>query len=144
MQKILFFTAVLFLFSCGGKTEAQITKTIQPEATENYVVVYDFHMKHRCKTCIDIEETTKRVLKETFSEAMERKKISFKLVDAEDPKNEALVEEYGAFGTTLALCVVKNGEKEITDITPWAFKRSGSEKFEPELIGKIQEALGKL
>lgn len=144
MKTIFLFVTVLCLASCGPETEAQQITSGKGDRAESYVTVYDFHMKHRCKTCIDIENSTKKVLKEQFSKEMADQKISFKLVDAEDPQNEALVEAFGAFGTTLAISVTKNGKREINDITPWAFQNSGNDQFEPELAEKIRQALGKL
>lgn len=112
MKTIVLFVTVLCLVSCGRETEAQPITAGKGNMAESYVTVYDFHMKHRCKTCIDIENSTKKVLKDQFSKELAEKKISFKLVDAEDPRNEALVEEFGAFGTTLAISITKNGKRK--------------------------------
>ncbi|KAA3639381.1 MAG: hypothetical protein DWQ02_03815 [Bacteroidetes bacterium] len=144
-MKQLLFVAVLFLaYSCGGQIEVQNPVESEQDSEKSFVTVFDFHMKHRCKTCINIEKSTKKVISEQFSKEAEQQLVFFKVVDAEDPKNEKLVEEFGAYGTTLAICKTKNGKREIEDITPWAFKRSGNDKFEPELTEKIRTALAEL
>lgn len=146
MKNLIFLIGILFLVSCGQETEAQQTETTtQAQVTEKgHLTVYDFHTKRRCKTCVTIENTTKEVLNQHFASQMADNTISFELIDAEDPKNENLVEEFGAFGTTLALCIDKGKSREIIDITTWAFQKSGSDKFVPELKEKIDKALAKL
>jgi hypothetical protein len=145
MKHLLFLAGLLVLISCGSENAAvqpSESKTVAVDG--NHVIVYDFHMKHRCKTCINIENSTKKVIKEQFADEASRQLVLFELVDAEDPKNEALVEEFGAYGTTLAICKIIDGKREIEDITTWAFQRSGNEKFEPELTEKIKTALAAL
>lgn len=147
MKHFLFFAVLFLACSCGGQMEVQNPEKpepVSPESEKSFVTVYDFHMKHRCKTCINIEKSTKKVINEQFSKEVEQQLVFFKVVDAEDPKNEKLVEEFGAYGTTLAICKTQNGKRVIEDITPWAFKRSGNDKFEPELAEKIQAALAEL
>ncbi len=144
MKYFFLFLTLFFLGSCSEQANIQQAES-KPENTEgSYVTVYDFHMKHRCKTCINIEKSTQKVIQEQFAKEGEKDLVFFVVVDAEDPQNEALVEEFGAFGTTLAICKTRNGKREIEDITPWAFKRSGSDKFEPELTEKIKAALATL
>lgn len=144
MKQLFFYLLLVLMFSCKDGGEVQNSQPEPLVSENNFVTVYDFHMKRRCKTCIDIENSTKKVIREEFSKEVEQKLLSFQVVDAEDPKNETLVEEFGAYGTTLAICKTLNGEREIEDITVWAFKRSGNEKFEPELKEMIREALSEL
>jgi hypothetical protein len=75
---------------------------------------------------------------------MDDKTITFKLINADAAKNQALAEEYGAFGTTLALTLFKGEEKEIIDITNWAFDAVHGDNFEEELTTKINNALAEL
>jgi hypothetical protein len=131
------------LFSCGQSTE-QSQEQPAVSSDKNYVAIYDFHTEHRCETCLAIEAATKETLSSNFQDELDDKTITFKLINADASKNQKLAEEYGAFGTTLALTLFKGDEKEIIDITNWAFDAVHGDNFEEELTAKINDALGKL
>jgi len=143
MKKVIYLMSVLFLFSCGQNNEQNEESGInQPE--KDHVAVYDFHSEHRCETCLAIEKATKETLENNFKSQVDDQTITFTLINAEAEENQALAEEYAAFGTTLAITIFKGDKKEIIDITNWAFDAVLGDNFEKELTVKLNDALAKL
>lgn len=118
---------VTIMFSaCTG--EAQKSTTPPTSAT---IQVIQFHSEHRCVTCLKIEELSKQTLSDYYPA------IPFTLVNVEDKKNERMVEQFEAFGTSLFLYNPKTGIKK--DLTDFAFMNAGDEKkFEAELKKQIE------
>ncbi len=145
MKKILSILSLSLLFiSCGEKSSTVEPKLGANNDKDNYIAVYDFHNEHRCVTCLAIEKATKEVLNDTFKKNLDDGTIVFELYNCEAPENRKLAEEYFAFGTTLAITVFKDGEKEIDDITNWAFETVKGDNYKKELIEKLNIALKKL
>ena len=142
------------LFSCSGNKTENNTTDEQSETQEtvksnvpvhNHLAIYDFHNEHRCVTCIAIEDATKKIIHKYFQKEFDNGDITFDLYNCEAEENQNLVEEYGAFGTTLVFTIFKDGEKlEIRDLTNWAFETIDTDEFEPGMKDEIQSALDKL
>ncbi len=142
------------LFSCTGNKEDSGTSdkqsdtkktTLTNEPVKDHLAIYDFHNEHRCVTCIAIEDATKNILHKYYQKEFDDGTITFDLYNCEAEENQDLVEEYGAFGTTLTFTVFKDGEKqEIRDLTNWAFETIDTDEFEPGMKEEIQAALDKL
>ena len=88
MKQFLFVTLLFLTYSCGGQMEVKDQVESEQVSEKGFVTLYDFHMKHRCKTCINIEKSSKKVINEHFSKEVEQQLIFFQVVDAEDPENE--------------------------------------------------------
>lgn len=145
MKKLIFVLSLAVLAACGSPNEeAKTNEGNTADITKNYVAVYDFHAANRCETCRAIEKETKETLNEVFKQELKDSLITFRLINAEAEENAALAEEYAAFGTTLAITVFKDGEKEIIDETNWAFDAIHGDDFKKELKEKLNTALGKL
>lgn len=143
MKKVIYLFTTVLLFSCGQAT----TTTEQANNTapdKDHIAVYDFHTDHRCETCLAIEKATIETLDENFKSKVDEKDITFTLLNADASENATIAEEYEAYGTTLAITVVKDGNKEILDITNWAFTAIHGDDFKSELTEKINTALAKL
>ena len=142
------------LFSCAGNKEEGSTSTEQSDKQEttktnvpikDHLAIYDFHNEHRCVTCVAIEDATKEILHKYYQKQLDDGTITFDLYNCEAEENQDLVEEYGAFGTTLAFTVFKDGEKlEMRDLTNWAFETINTDEFEPGMKEEIQISLDKL
>lgn len=154
--KILSILIVLsgLLFSCSSPkkednlsdNQSDTNKTIQTnKPVKDHLAIYDFHNEHRCVTCIAIENATKNTLHKFFQKELDDNTITFDLYNCEADENQDLVEEYGAFGTTLTFTIFKNGEKlEIRDLTNWAFETIDTDEFETGMKEEIQTALNQL
>ena len=94
--------------------------------------VIQFHLEHRCISCLKIEKFTKASLTKYFPG------VPFELVNVEEKKNAKKAEEFQASGTALYLYDPKTGKKK--DLTASAFMNVGDEaKFESELKKAIEE-----
>lgn len=121
-MKTLLFTlatvASIIIASCSNESSTENTIKNDDGAT---VELIQFHSEHRCVTCQKIEDYAKETLK-TFPD------IPFRLINADDPTNEAICEQFEAAGTALFLYNHETGEK--LDLTEFAFmEASNQDKF---------------
>ncbi len=152
-MKTLFYTIFLsislFITSCSGKAQNQNSTDNMGNKTEvsgpNRIEILDFHNEHRCVSCVSIESYAKETLNTYFAKEMQNGKITFTLLNADDPKNETMVEKYKAYGSTLVLNVIIDGKETAHDITEFAFLNSEDKnKFIAEFKLKMEEQLAKL
>lgn len=110
------------LVSCGGgKTEnkQEVVEATAPEQTvatadASTVNVYYFHGKQRCKTCLTIEDVTKKTIADNYRD---NPKVKFVEINIDEDKNKDVVEKYEiAFSSLL----ITKGE-DHTDLTEQAF-----------------------
>jgi len=142
LKNTILILSLILLFSCKEKQKEQQSMQVQkPDQVE----VLDFYGKHRCKACISIEEKTKFTIETYFKTQVEKGLLSFKVIEIDKEINTTITEEYGAYGTSLFLNVIKDGKETHIDLTNFAFKReSNKEAFVKELQGLIQNELNKL
>lgn len=135
------FSLLAFLvFFAFGNASAQATKPAAKPA--NRVEVLDFHTDHRCATCLEIERLTKKLLSEQYAKQVKEGKITFRLINADDQANAAIVGKYLAYGTTLIVSSVKNGKESHVDLTNFAFLNyNKAGKFTAELRKELDAAL---
>ncbi|MDP1725597.1 MAG: nitrophenyl compound nitroreductase subunit ArsF family protein [Bacteroidota bacterium] len=127
---ILFFAVFTACVLSSVNSKAQNNKpAVIPKPTS--IEVIQFHSEHRCRTCLKIEQLTKKTLTNYFTN------IPFKLVNVDEAKNAAMAEKFEASGTALFLFDPKTGRKK--DLTDFAFMKAGNEKvFENELKKYIE------
>jgi arsenate reductase-like glutaredoxin family protein len=80
---------------------------------DKQVNVYYFYGKPRCVTCKKIEQYTKEAVIENFSKEIKAKKVAFKGIDYDNPKNRHYLKDYKLFTKSVIVSETKNG-KEIT------------------------------
>jgi len=100
----------LLLASCGGDNQKK--KAEQTDASAVYV--YYFHGKQRCKTCIAVENVTKRTIAETYGKS---DKVKYIGIETDEKENGPLVEKYEITWNAL---IIARGDKHV-DITNDAF-----------------------
>ena len=76
-----------FLVACDDNSSK---KEIEKLAN---VEVYYFHGKHRCPTCIAIEEVAQATLEKYFTEQIEKKIVVFIAVDMSKDESQDLIEK---------------------------------------------------
>ncbi|MCP3933645.1 MAG: hypothetical protein GY705_31645 [Bacteroidetes bacterium] len=141
------FLSILFLFSnCTNNSQEEFQMPVRKAPlAENRIEVIDFHTNHRCKTCLKIEKLTKETLAASYSDQIENGVVSFQLINSDDEANEAIVQKFLAFGTTLVLNVINEGEEKHIDLTEFAFMAvSNDEKFTDGLKEHMNSELGEL
>ncbi len=69
--------------------------------TDKKIEVYYFHYSHRCKTCVAVEEETKKALNELYPKEMKSGTITFQSIDMDEEEGEQLAEKMQISGQTL-------------------------------------------
>ncbi|MGZ3923214.1 MAG: nitrophenyl compound nitroreductase subunit ArsF family protein [Flavisolibacter sp.] len=131
MKKIIstILVSAIFVFASYG-TKAQ---TNSSQATAS-IQVLQFHLEHRCYSCLKIEKFTKATLAKHFPS------LSLTLVNVEDKKNGKMAEQFEAAGSALFLYNPATGKK--TNLTQFAFMNVGDqEKFDAGLKKQIEDFL---
>lgn len=132
-------TIGLLLTACQGNAQQPAKATA---TTGAHIDVIEFHTEHRCATCLTMERLSREVLETTFATEYKAGTLTFRTVNVEEKANAAIAEEYGAYGTSLYLSVLKNGKAEKVDITEWAFLNAADEPtFKAELTKKLRALL---
>ncbi|MPM11186.1 hypothetical protein SDC9_57525 [bioreactor metagenome] len=116
---------------------------MQAQSDTAKLLVYDFHITHRCATCQKIEETTVETLNNYYKAQLDSGIIVFKTFNCELEENAELVKKYSAYGSTLVLTRLwPDGKEVIVDITDIAFSKIGKpELFVEKLREKIDELM---
>lgn len=142
---LLILSFSVFLLSCNENETIKEKKT-EPTSKQNVVQVIDFHSTHRCETCLTIEKKTRETLSNQFKKELDNGTITFETLNIDKKENEAIVEEYLAYGTSLFITVVKDGKSDKTDLTDFAFTNAMADDglFEDGLTEQLNEALKKL
>jgi len=146
MKKLMYasFTIAMMGFFTNCSAQPNTKHTAQASGADRIEVI-DFHNEHRCKTCLEIEGLTKKFLADTYAKEMEQGLVSFRLINADDKANEAIVKKYQAYGTTLIVSSVKNGKEEYTDLTNFAFMNyNKADKFTAGLKKDVDAALKRI
>lgn len=108
-------TLAMLMASCGSSSEKKSNETTKVEEFETAkVVVYYFHSKQRCRTCLAIQEVANQTITEKFAENIE---VKFIELDFTEKANEAIAEKYEVAGSSL---IIVSGD-EHTDLTRAAF-----------------------
>ena len=140
---------LLLMTGCANENPLQDqsqAKAIAASVKSNgRIEVLDFHTTHRCKTCLTIEKYTRELLAESYGREMKEGLISFQLIDVDDEANEEIVKKYLAFGTTLIINTVSEGDESHIDLTNFAFMNADSEaKFKAGLKEQLEASLKKI
>jgi hypothetical protein len=94
-------SAAMIMASCGGSAEKKTTETAKVEVAETAkVMVYYFHSKQRCKTCLAIQEVAGQTIAENFADNAD---VKFLELDFTEKANEAIAEKFEVAGSTLII-----------------------------------------
>lgn len=145
-MKKIFLSAAIALISftaCGqnqsnradNNESASAQTTVQVNQAD-VVNVYYFHGKQRCKTCIAVENVTKKYVGSHFANNLNVKYIE---VNTDEAANKALVEKYQV--TWNALIIAKGADS--IDITKQAFANAlnSPEKLTELIKAKVDKKL---
>lgn len=134
--------AYLWLPAVAAGQSPERPKEGQPA---NRVEILDFHNEHRCPTCLEIERLTRKILADSYAEELKKGTISFRLINADDKENLAIVRKYKAYGSTLIIRSVRNGKEEFVDLTNFAFMNfNKSQKFAATVKKEINTGLQRI
>jgi hypothetical protein len=143
MKRITFFLAIsalaIGLFSCGQSTNKNTDETVEVAPVEAAkVMVYYFHSKQRCKTCLAIQNLAAETIAANFSE---NEDVKFLELDFSEKANETIAEKYEIAGSSL---VVVSGEAH-TNLTDLAFANAlrSPEVLKNALVDEVNTLLTK-
>ena len=111
------------LCACGGPagdtpTDAEATPTLQPDADgASWVEVVYFHRSQRCYGCRWAEDAVTYTIETYFEDELASGELVFKVLNVEDKANDAIVDKYGAFGSSLFINEVRDGVDHIEGVT---------------------------
>ncbi len=112
-KNLLILTMIFLLAGCGSTSKNTKEEDTINFSTENTtVMVYYFHGKQRCVTCLAVQKVAEETCREFFSDNPD---VKFTEVDMTEKINEALAEEYQVYFSSL---IVASGDyyKNLTDI----------------------------
>jgi thiol-disulfide isomerase/thioredoxin len=143
MKRIALFMSIAMLafgmLSCGGSTEKKnsISENVDIEVTAK-VMVYYFHGKKRCKTCITIQEVAAKTIMENFADNTD---VKFLEIDFSEKANEELAEKYEVASSSLIIVSVN----EHIDLTSTAFANAvrNPEILNETIVSEINNFLNK-
>lgn len=143
MKNIIFVLALfifaLTLISCGGSQEKQRAKSENTEIAQTAkVVVYYFHGKQRCKTCLAIQKVTEETINESFPKNAD---VKFIELDYSDKANEAISQKYEVANSSL---FVVAGESFI-NLTDVAFANAvrNPDDLKEVIVVEVEKYLNK-
>ena len=90
--------------------------TQEPPVLASRIEVIYFHMTQRCVTCLCFEERINYVIEKYFSDAISSGKLTYRVLNAQEPQNADLAKKYKALGSQLFINSVVNGFDNIDDI----------------------------
>lgn len=132
-------SVALIMMSCGGSTEKKSTETTKVEVTESAkVMVYYFHSKQRCKTCLAIQDVAEQTVAENF---VDNADVKFLELDFTENANEAIAEKYEVAGSSL---IIVSGNEHI-NLTDDAFANAlrNPDELKDAIVGEVNNYLNK-
>jgi hypothetical protein len=72
-------------------------------ASAHKVIAYYFHGDQRCRTCLHIERTAEKVLRDRFAKQFETGRLEWRTVNTDDPVNEHFVRDFQLVSSSLVL-----------------------------------------
>jgi hypothetical protein len=141
MRKTLMIIGIALSIIACGESKTKQESVVSEKKNENYVEILYFHGKQRCATCVAIEENTKQLIEERFSEQISKGELVFKTIDINE--NETLADKYEITWSSL-LVVDNENEKEIVeDLTNFAFTNAlnSPEEFKEGVSKQINNML---
>ncbi len=130
----------LAMLSCGGSADKQTKETKETPKVETIaqgdVVVYYFHGKQRCKTCIGIQNVSQEAIAETFAE---NDNVTFKEVDFSEKPNTELANKYEVAFSSLIVATTT----DHLDLTEFAFANvnSNPDTLKETLVAEVNNFL---
>lgn len=87
-----------------------------PPVLSNRIDVVYFHANLRCVTCLCFEKEVTNIIKTYFQDAINSGKLTYRVLNIQEPQNAAIAKKYGALGSQLFVNNVINDFDNIEDI----------------------------
>ncbi|MEG1617724.1 MAG: nitrophenyl compound nitroreductase subunit ArsF family protein [Bacteroidales bacterium] len=129
--------------SCSGTSKKSEATSVTTQTVKDYVEVIYFHGKQRCITCNAIENLTKEVLQESFSEEVKKGKIQLRVIDISEKENEAIADKYEVSWSSLYINKWSDNQEKRENLTDFGFSyaKSSPDLFKEGIKEKISTLL---
>jgi len=101
LTSILFVLIIALNVTACNTTQSNDNEEKTAVKTDKKIKVYYFHYSHRCKTCVAVEEETKKALKELYPKEVKSGAIIFHSINMDKKEGEQLAEKMQISGQTL-------------------------------------------
>lgn len=118
------------------------TYTQETPTLQNGVEVVYFHRAQRCSNCIYLESCVTSTVNTYFQDELASGELVFKVLNVQDEANAAMIEKYGAYGSSLFINEVIDGIDHIEHVTDIWFVVGDDEACFSLVKGEIEEHLG--
>ena len=81
------------------------------EASPHKVILYYFHGNARCPTCMKFESYSKEAVKTGFQNELEDGRLSFRIVNVDEPGNAHYNEDYRLYTKSIVLVEMEGDEQ---------------------------------
>ena len=118
------------------------TNSTATNAVNRVDVVY-FHANQRCVTCLCFEEHINKVIDTYFQDALNSGKLTYQVLNLQQPENADISKKYRAVGSQLFVNVIIKGVDDIEDVQNiWNWKCTNDPKgFELKVKNIIEGRL---
>ncbi len=122
------------------------TGTKTPAAPVSRIDVIYFHANQRCVTCLCFEKSINKVIDTYFSDELNSGKLTYQVLNLQQPENADITKKYQAVGSQLFVNVIIKGVDNIQDIQSiWNWKCvNDPHGFELKVKNVIQGGLKQL
>jgi hypothetical protein len=104
-------------------------------------VVY-FHRSQRCQKCLYLQACVTYTVETYFQDELASGDLVFRVLNIQDEANAVIVEEYGAYGSSLYVNEVVDGVDHIEHVTNIWFVVGDDEACSGLVKAEIEEHLG--
>jgi hypothetical protein len=94
----------------GSKEALRIPDASSPEGNRK-VVVYYFHGRVRCVSCVKIESLSGKAIRERFPEELRTGRLAFRDVNVEEPGNRHFIDDYRLTSQSLVIVEYRDGRQ---------------------------------
>jgi len=106
----IFFLPGFLLFPGDSPFTGVSTLSAAESASQNQVVVYQFHRRFRCPSCHELEALIRNTLENRYSEDLKSGKLIFRVVDLDAEGSEHFPKDYDFFYNTVIVVDVRDGK----------------------------------
>ena len=114
------------------------TPKLEPSAGgDDYVELVYFHRTKRCYSCQYAGDMTRYVVETYFADETADGRLLFKELNVQDSSNAAMIDRYGAYGSSLFVNAVIDGEDHIRHVAAIWYHIGDDDEFVSVLRAEI-------
>jgi len=134
--------ALLLIFTIPKYFTGKVISDTQINFDIEKIEVYHFHATRQCYTCKTVGAFSEETINTYFADELRSGKLVFAHVNVDFPENKALVDRYGAKGSSLLIGVYgKDGTFSMQEDTAVWYKINNKEDYFNYLKGVIESKL---